>query len=183
MTMGLWGALCLAAAAAPMEKADRLVLTTKDHELILFHGERELGRFRVGLGSNTPGKRRRGDKKTPLGRYRLFSGQPSKYHRFIPIGYPNADDARRALAAGLVTSAQHDAIVAAERSGRMPPQNTAVGGAVGIHGLGRALWFIPGPLQFLHRLADATDGCVLVTDDEIEQIERRVAPGAVIEIR
>jgi len=47
--------------------------------------------YRVALGQSGIAKRKRGDKKTPIGTYRLGTGRHSpKYHRFIPIGYPTS---------------------------------------------------------------------------------------------
>ena len=47
--------------------------------------------YRVALGQKGIAKRKRGDKKTPTGTYRLGTGRHSpKYHRFIPVGYPTS---------------------------------------------------------------------------------------------
>ena len=171
-------------AAAEPVRADRLVLDTKAHRLTLYRGRRVLRRYTVGLASKGLGKRRRGDRQTPVGRYRLFAGRASRrFLRFLPVSYPNAEDARRGLERGLITRAQHDAIVRATSKGRMPPQNTKLGGAIGIHGLGQTFSWLPGFLQPLHRVYDGTAGCILLTDDEVRDLERRYEAGAVLVIR
>lgn len=164
-------------------RADRLVLDVDAHTLTLYRGQTRLDTYSVGLGSAGVGKRKRGDQRTPLGTYRLFRGRPSKFHRFLPVSYPNATDAARGLQSGLLTRAQHDAIVDATRRGRMPPQNTALGGAIGIHGLGRSFAMLPRSLQGLHRLFDGTAGCVLVTDDEVDRLAQSYVDGAALVIR
>lgn len=54
------------------------------------------GRFRVALGGGGVGKRREGDRKTPLGVYPLGTARRSKaFGIFIPVGYPTRDQKRR----------------------------------------------------------------------------------------
>lgn len=176
--------LTSARAEAPVKKrrADRVVVDTEERTIVLYRGKKEIGRYTAGFGSELAGKERRGDLRTPLGTYRLMKGRASKkFHRFLAISYPNTADAKRGLEAGLITKKQHDAIVKATRRRKMPPQNTKLGGAIGIHGYGKELAFLP--VQIFHRFIDATEGCVIVSDDEVEAIEASVRPGAVIEIR
>jgi murein L,D-transpeptidase YafK len=190
--LALFGAAGLGARARASEaprttktaKADRLVLDTQRHRLSLYRGRRLLARYRVGLGRGGVGKRRLGDGKTPRGTYRVGRPRASRnYLRFIPIGYPNRHDADRGLAAGLIDARTHARIVAALAAGRMPPQDTALGGHVGIHGYGKKLGFVPRWLQVFHRFFDRTLGCVMVSDREILEIEQSLSPGATIVIR
>jgi murein L,D-transpeptidase YafK len=53
------------------------------------------------------------------------------------------------------------------------------GGLVEIHGLGRRF----GWLGALHRKTDWTDGCVAVTNEEIDEIWKLVPLGTPVEIR
>ena len=162
--------------------ANRLVL--EDHELILYRDDLELKRYTVGIGSAGMGKQKRGDAKTPRGTYRLLAGRTSsRYLRFLPITYPNAGDAERALASGLITKKQHDAIVRATEAGRLPPQDTPLGGHVGIHGYGQKLDYVPPALQWVHQWADATQGCLIVSDEQIQSLEDEYEPGATLELR
>jgi len=78
------------------------------------------------------------------------------------------------LAERRIDAATHDAIVAAHAHGRMPPQDTPLGGGLGIHGEG-VRW--RGDLDL-----DWTEGCVAVTDRAIEQLARLVRRGTPIEI-
>ena len=57
---------------------------------------RATGEYAVALGSGGVGKTRQGDAKVPLGDYAL--GPPrasSQFHKFIPVGYPTAEQRRR----------------------------------------------------------------------------------------
>lgn len=96
-----------------------------------------------------------GDRKTPEGRYTLDYGNPdSGYHLSLHISYPGAAD--RAFAAA---------------QGRNP------GGQVFIHGQPNdwpAGTRVPG---------DWTDGCIAVSDEEIEALWAAIPDGTPIEIR
>ena len=108
----------------------------------------------IQLGDAPEGpKQFQGDEKTPEGRYRLDYGNPgSAYHLSLHISYPNAQD-----------------IAFARSQGRNP------GGLIFIHGQPNA-WpagRVPG---------DWTDGCIAVSNEEIEALWEAVPDGAVIEI-
>ena len=57
--------------------------------------------FRVGLGRGGFGKRAQGDNKTPLGEYKLGAPRVSpRFHLFIPVGYPTAEQWQRGFRGG-----------------------------------------------------------------------------------
>lgn len=138
--------------------ADSLVLDKSERRLTLYsHGTR-IHEYMVALGRNPVGdKLGRGDGRTPEGLFYIEGHNPaSKYHLALRISYP--DSAHRALA---------------RRHG------LSAGGDIMIHGL---------PDQFasvgaLHRQQDWTEGCVAVTNEEIEEIWRAVPDGARILIK
>ena len=154
-------ALALLTGAARGE--ERLELPEIDH-LVVRKAERTMelwseGRLahrivRIQLGDAPSGpKRFQGDERTPEGRYTIDYGNPgSAYHLSLHVSYPNAAD--RAYAAA---------------RGRSP------GGLIFIHGqpndwpAGR----VPG---------DWTDGCIAVSNEEIEALWQAVGDGAVIDI-
>lgn len=158
--------LCLAAAppaAASGEagaKADGILVLKKERRLVLMRDGRVLREYRVALGRYPEGaKTRKGDSRTPEGRYvidyRLDAGR-SRFHRALHVSYPNARDRARAA-----------------RLGADP------GGAIMIHGL-------PGnwsARQLGHPGLDWTQGCIGVTNREIDEIWRLVDDGTPIEIR
>jgi len=99
-------------------------------------------------------KQFQGDERTPEGRYTLDYGNPqSSYWLSLHISYPNAAD--RAYAAA---------------RGRSP------GGAIFIHG--QPNWLPAGRLP-----GDWTDGCIALSNAEIELLWEVVPDGTPIEIR
>jgi murein L,D-transpeptidase YafK len=127
-------------------------------------GNQELLRFPVVTGRNPADKQREGDLATPEGRFYVCYRNPnSKYHRFLGLSYPNAEDAARGLAAGMITPAEHDAICNAVAKRECPPWKTALGGEVGIHG--------PSPN------VTWTHGCIALTVAQIEQLDGLLAIG------
>ncbi len=166
MTAGGAGLVAVARADAPPLAAgsvDRVVIKKGDHVLEAFGGERRLRTFRVAIGSGGTGpKRLEGDGRTPEGTYRIDRRHHSRaFHRFLHVSYPNAEDLR--------------AFREAVRSGTIP-RNARIGGDIGIHGEARGWEGAP------HKWVDWTAGCVALDNDEIEDLFRAVAPGAIVEI-
>ena len=132
--------------------ADRVVIAKAARTLSLYRGNRLLKTYKVALGPNSKGpKEREGDGRTPEGTYVIDSRRhDSAFHRALHISYPNAADRERA------------------RRLRVSP-----GGAIMIHGLPNGMGF----LGRVHRIRDWTQGCIAVTNDEIEEIWRLVPNG------
>lgn len=147
-----------AAAGLPWPPPDlRLTLEKGARALTALSGDQALKRYRVGLGDPEGDKERQGDRRTPEGELRIVTrNTKSQFHKFLGISYPNAEDARRGVKAGLISESTATSILAADAARRVPPWNTALGGAVGIHGGGGQV--------------DWTLGCVAVTDDEIDEL-------------
>ncbi|MEX2208632.1 MAG: L,D-transpeptidase family protein [Myxococcota bacterium] len=126
--------------------------------LLLLRDERVVRDYEVALGTNPKGpKRRNGDGRTPEGRYRLdWRIEESRFYRAIHVSYPNEQDRARA------------------RSTSVPP-----GGGVMIHGLPDGESWVGDQ----HREFDWTNGCIGVTDDEMDEIWELVDDGTPIEIR
>ncbi len=155
------GLLCgtLGAQVAPaIPRADRVVVLKKERTLQLLNQGKIIKSYRVALGGNPIGpKKQQGDHKTPEGVYILDSRNPhSSYYKSIHISYPRARD--RAMA---------------------QKNHVAAGGDVFIHGLPNGYKWVGKE----HRLKDWTDGCVAVTDEEMDEIWRAVPNGTPIEIR
>jgi murein L,D-transpeptidase YafK len=137
--------------------ADRIEVFKADRRLVLLREGKALATYRVSLGADPVGaKREEGDHRTPEGAYVIdFHKSDSAYHLALHISYPNDEDRRQAAQRGV-----------------------SPGGAVMIHGLPNDL---PGFLP-IHRTHDWTDGCIAVTDREIEEIAAAVPDGTPIEI-
>ena len=129
-----------------------------------------------GRGERGP-KRSAGDERTPEGEYRVSGpARASRFHRFVPIDYPSVGDADAALADARIGAADHARIVAAHRRGALPPQDTPLGGLLGLHGEG-ARW------RGESKALDWTDGCIALADRDVQFVADRVRKGTPVEIR
>lgn len=144
-------------AFATLPKADKVIVVKSKRILMLLRDGEILKAYRIALGKNPEGKKvMAGDKKTPEGRYTLFKNSNSRFHLSLRISYPNESD-----------------IENAERLGVSP------GGDIMIHGLPEGL----AEFGKFHRYYDWTDGCIAVTNSEIEEIYQMVEDGTPIEIK
>ena len=155
-TVVLMLGLYCAAAASPVQ-ADKIVILKSARSMTLLSGGKVLKTYKVALGSVPVGpKRVEGDHKTPEGDYIIDAkNSHSQFHLSLHISYPSAAEQERARSMGL-----------------------RPGGAIMIHGLPKPFAYL-GPL---HRQTDWTDGCVAVTDAEIEEIWKLVPVGTKVEI-
>jgi murein L,D-transpeptidase YafK len=162
---------------------NRLSLTIykSQHEMYLYRGDQVVKVFHVFLGSSPVGhKFRRGDNKTPEGNYHVVDKRVSEnFYRFISIDYPNAHDAELAFRQGTITEAQKTRIQRAVFQGIPPPADTALGGQVGIHGIGSDEKF---KLKLIGNM-DWTDGCIAVTNGEIRLLYQELPIGTLVRIR
>jgi murein L,D-transpeptidase YafK len=132
----------------------------------------------IAIGRGGAGyKTHRGDDVTPYGDYRIgWVGERSNFRRFFGLTYPNIQDARTALIKGIISKATYERIVEANESHQIPPQNTPLGGQIGIHGLGAAN-------EKIHRSMNWTHGCIAMTNNQIDHLRRYVEPGMVVKIK
>jgi murein L,D-transpeptidase YafK len=131
----------------------------------------------VALGREPVGaKRQAGDSRTPEGVYHLrSSGWDSRFHLFLIIDYPSREDAAAGLRAGLISPNTFGEILDAHDREVLPPQNTALGGIVGLHGEG-ARW--SGDSEHLNW----TNGCIAMSDAQIEFLAARSPSGTLVTI-
>jgi murein L,D-transpeptidase YafK len=166
--LGLLGCGLGAAALAPDparaeswasgENALHIVIVKSARRLMLVRAGAAFLTVPVALGTHPMGpKYAAGDGRTPEGRYRIdgFNAR-SRYYRALHISYPNAEDMRRAAAAGL------------------PP-----GGNIEIHGMPEGFGDYD-PASFSR---DWTDGCIAVSNRVIDTIWRNVALDTPVDIR
>jgi murein L,D-transpeptidase YafK len=144
--------------SAPPQKAERVLVLKREHKLLLLSGDTVIKTYSVALGrGGLAPKQQQGDHRTPEGMYRIDRRKEnSRFHRALHISYPNETDLEHARKVGV-----------------------SPGGDIMIHGITNGL----GWLGSAHRLIDWTDGCVAVTDAEIEEIWAMVPDGTPIEIR
>lgn len=146
------------------------VLSAENHVLARFKN--------ISIGSGGAAEiHRRGDETTPRGVFHVaWIDRHSRYGTFYGIDYPSGDIARRAYAEGTISRAELDAIVEALQQHRMPPQNTPLGGRLGIHGIGRGDPRIHGAFNW-------TNGCVALTNPQTRQLSRWMHIGTRVVIR
>ena len=147
-----------AGTVAPHEKVDLIVIVKSAHTMTLMSKGNALKTYHVALSTVPVGaKERFGDHKVPEGRYTIDEKKAqSTFHLALHVSYPNAADRARAKKLGVDP-----------------------GGEIEIHGLEKKYAW----LGSLHREHDWTDGCIAVTDAEIEEIYPLVAVGTAVEIR
>lgn len=157
------GLLARPAVAQPavmrLLSVDNIVVVKHARVLSLRSGDKVMQEFRVALGRNDNGpKQYAGDGRTPEGLYFLDRFNPrSEFYKSIRISYPNAGDWARAAALG------------------MKPGNNIM-----LHGLDPN---IPPADRMQHWMFNWTQGCIAVTDGEIDVIWGSVRLGTPIEIR
>ena len=153
----LCGIVFAQTTATPLH-ADRVVVLKKERTLQLLNQGKVIKTYKVALGGDPVGaKTRQGDHKTPEGLYVLDSRNPhSQFYKSMHISYPSARDR-----------------AAARKHGFSP------GGDVFVHGLPNGYGWVGAG----HRAKDWTDGCIAVTNQEIDEIWSAVADGTPIEIR
>ncbi len=141
-----------------LQKADKILIEKKDRRMTLISNGRALKTYKIALGGNPDGpKERQGDNKTPEGTYVIDSrNNESLYHLSLHISYPNEKDKKHAKELGV-----------------------SPGGDIMIHGIKNGYAW----LGDFHRRVDWTKGCIAVTDEEIEEIDRLVPIGTAVEIR
>jgi len=145
-------------AQTPSVVVDRVVVYKRERKLVLLSQGKELRSYKVALGSEPVGpKTRHGDHRTPEGVYTLDSRNPnSHFYKAFHISYPNSKD-----------------IAAAKKVG------VGAGGDIMLHGLPKEYAWV-GKAHILH---DWTDGCIAVTNEEMDEIWKLVRVGTPIEIK
>lgn len=156
-----------------------VVVDKTDHTLTLFWQGMWLKTYHVELGDGGMGdKEVRGDHKTPEGIFNITEksilSPPDEFlgSRWMRLNYPNIEDAQRGLQEGLIEFGTYDEVVAAAGSGQTPPQYTALGGGIGIHG---------GSIPEFG--SDWTWGCVGLTNKDVEDFYDFINPGARVVIQ
>lgn len=156
-----------------------LLVDTAQLTLTVMRGESRLQEYaNIAIGSNGPTLAKRvSDETTPLGEFRISGINPrSRFHLFMALDYPTMEDAKRALADGRLSPEEYIAVNNAWLAQQPPPQNTHLGGYLGIHGLGAGN-------EEIHGRVNWTDGCIAVTNAQIEELARWVAVGTRVSVR
>ena len=137
---------------------DHVIVYKHDRTLVLLSRGKEVKSYKVALGGEPMGpKARQGDHRTPEGLYVLDSRNPnSHFYKAFHVSYPNSKD-----------------IASARKAGVSP------GGDIMLHGLPKGYAFL-GKSQALH---DWTDGCIAVSNQEMDELWNLIRVGTPIEIK
>jgi murein L,D-transpeptidase YafK len=148
----------------------RIVVKKAERRLFLYDRNKLVKTYRIGLGLSPKGdKVQQGDRRTPEGDFYIFTkNDKSAFYLSLGVSYPNATHANRGLRDGLITKSQHDAIMRALKLKKTPPQNTALGGDIYIHGHGAT--------------SDWTWGCVALENDDIRELFNAATVGTPVTI-
>ena len=146
-----------AACAVPQSgTADHVLVLKAKRELLLLRGEKVLKTYQVSLGGHPVGRKTtEGDRKTPEGQYVLdWHNAQSDFYKSIHISYPNQADLARAAKSGVPPG--EDLFIHGQPNGYQGPGKQA---------------------------GDWTDGCIAVSNADMDEIWRAVPDGTPIEIR
>lgn len=151
---------CIApqAAADVIGKADEVIVVKSEGRLFLLRDGEEIASFRASFGADPVGhKQELGDQKTPEGEYVLdYKNSNSSFYKAIHVSYPNAADRERAHKLGVDP-----------------------GGDIMVHGQRNGLgWLSP-----LAQLINWTDGCIALSDKDMDVVWKAVDPGTPITIK
>jgi murein L,D-transpeptidase YafK len=144
--------------AEPLVEADQVLAIKHERKLYLLRGGETLSWFWVALGRRPVGQKiELGDGRTPEGPYWIVGREAhSDFYRALRLSYPNSTDRQRA-----------------RRLGVNP------GGGIMIHAVPRG-YEPTGPGE---PMIDWTDGCIAVSNADMDEIWARVPDGTPVEIR
>lgn len=167
-------AACLPAAAEPW-----LLIDGERNTLAVMEGDRTVQVFRgVAVGrSGVAPFRREGDGKTPRGEFHIaWINTESPYRLFFGLDYPGTAHAEEAYRSKLIDADTYQRIRRARELGELPPQDTVLGGYIGIHGMG----MLNGGINPRYNW---TRGCVALSDEEIDRLARWAGIGTRVVIQ
>jgi hypothetical protein len=139
--------------------------------LQLYVGKYLVKSYPVALGFDPVNdKEKLNDYRTPEGDFYICEKNPdSQFYKSLRLSYPNAEDAARGLNDKLIDAKTYKAILRAIRRKRTPPQNTALGGNIMLHGGGgaRENW---------------TWGCIALDNDDVDELFEWLPLGTAVKV-
>ena len=142
----------LSFAAVDLVKVDK-----SESKMYLLDGVTVIKEYHVAFGGNPKGhKQQEGDQRTPEGTYALdYKKEDSSFYRAMHISYPNSADLANAKKLGV-----------------------SAGGFIMVHGQRNKL----GWLSSLTQEFNWTNGCIALTNDEMDEFMDLVKVGTKIQI-
>lgn len=142
----------------PLGKIDKVVVLKAERKMQLIKNGEVVRTYPIALGDNPIGhKVKEGDERTPEGTYVLdWRNEQSHYYKSYHISYPNAEDKKRAKAL-----------------------NVSPGGSIMVHALPNGM----GSIGQAHTQQDWTDGCIAITNEQMDELWESAKIGTPIEIK
>jgi murein L,D-transpeptidase YafK len=139
-------------------KADSVLVVKSESKLCLMNENKVVKAYHATFGANPKGhKQQEGDERTPEGKYILdHKNEDSSFFKAIHISYPNDEDKKRAKQKGV-----------------------SPGGQIMIHGQKNGF----GWLSFLVQRFNWTDGCIALSNSDMDEVWDSVEVGTPIEIK
>lgn len=151
---------CAPSIAFSEDKVVKILVDKSDRRMTLLNSEENtIKSYPIALGAEPVGKKEQeGDEKTPVGQYTITArNEKSRYHLSLRISYPDIQDIENAK-----------------------KKKVSPGGDIMIHGLRNGL----GWISDWHLLYDRwTDGCIAVTNQQMDEIWALVEIGTPIVIQ
>ncbi|MEZ5571098.1 MAG: L,D-transpeptidase [Halioglobus sp.] len=180
-------ALCIAVIlSGPAQRAmatsesDVWLSVDTDHlSIVVMQGDHEVEVFdNIAIGSSGPSlTKRRDDGTTPLGEFTITEIRRSeRFKLFMALNYPNLEHTERAWQEHRIDASEYRALRYDLDRGRPPSQNTSLGGQLGIHGVGR------GDMK-VHESVNWTEGCIAVTNEQLQELAKWVVVGTRVVVR
>ncbi len=149
---------CWCLPVAGWAGVDLVQVDKSDRQMRLLDGDEVVATYSISLGGSPQGhKTQEGDQKTPEGQYVLdYKNESSSYYRSMHVSYPNEADTQQATERGV-----------------------SPGGFIMVHGQRNGFGWLAPVLQHF----DWTDGCIAITNAEMDEFMSLVSPGTPIDIR
>ena len=140
------------------EGVNVIIVNKFEHKLYVYSGGNKIAEFDVEFGKNWLGpKKMKGDFATPEGEYRITKKKESRetrYYRALCVNYPNDADYAR------FSEMKRKGVIA---------KNRDIGGLIEVHGDGG-------------KGADWTEGCVALSNSDMDKLFKLTSPGTPITI-
>jgi len=165
--------LCIA------EETTWLLIDTQKKIIQVKHADLIFASFTgISIGREGAGlKQKSGDNITPLGNYKIaYIKDNSHFGRFFGLNYPSIADAELAIMDKRISELEFQEIKLAHSNNMLPPQDTSLGGYIGIHGIGLGD-------KDIHGIFDWTQGCVALSNQQIDKLAIWVYKGMRVQIK
>ncbi|GAW86021.1 conserved hypothetical protein [Bathymodiolus platifrons methanotrophic gill symbiont] len=156
-----------------------LLVDTQKKLIQVKQGSQTLANFEnISIGRQGAGhKEKSGDDITPLEDYNItYTNVNSHFRTFYGLNYPSLSDAGLALSDERISYSEYEQIIQAHSDNTLPPQDTGLGGQIGIHGVGNGDKKIQGVFDWTH-------GCVALSNQQIDKLAQWVYKGMQVQIK